>query len=96
MDVHLLVYDLSNGLARQMSQNLLGFQLDAIYHTSIELGGIEYVYDSGINTIKPGTSHLGKPLQRLQLGQTELPMEVITEYLESLREIYTPQVSYQD
>lgn len=91
MDVHLLVYDLSNGLARQMSQNLLGFQLDAIYHTSIELGGIEYVYDSGINTIKPGTSHLGKPLQRLQLGQTELPMEVITEYLESLREIYTPQ-----
>ncbi|KAI1767500.1 P-loop containing nucleoside triphosphate hydrolase protein [Hypoxylon sp. FL1150] len=91
MDVHLLVYDLSNGLARQMSQNLLGFQLDAIYHTSIELGGIEYVYDSGIHTIRPGSSHLGKPLQRLHLGQTELPMEVITEYLQSLREIYTPQ-----
>ncbi|KAI1772941.1 P-loop containing nucleoside triphosphate hydrolase protein [Hypoxylon cercidicola] len=91
MDVHLLVYDLSNGLARQMSQNLLGFQLDAIYHTSIELGGIEYVYDSGINTIQPGSSHLGQPLQRIHLGWTELPKEVITEYLESLAEIYTPE-----
>ncbi|KAI0157890.1 P-loop containing nucleoside triphosphate hydrolase protein [Hypoxylon sp. FL1284] len=91
MEVHLLVYDLSNGLARQMSQSLLGFQLDAIYHTSIELGGIEYVYDSGINTVKPGQSHLGPYLQRLHLGRTELPMEVITEYLESLAEIYTPE-----
>ncbi|XXH00771.1 hypothetical protein Hte_007122 [Hypoxylon texense] len=91
MDVHLLVYDLSNGLARQMSRNLLGFQLDAIYHTSIELGGIEYVYDGGINKIQPGTSHLGKPLQRLPLGKTELPMEVINEYLQSLAEIYTPE-----
>ncbi|KAI1391532.1 P-loop containing nucleoside triphosphate hydrolase protein [Hypoxylon trugodes] len=91
MDVHLLVYDLSNGMAKQMSLGLLGFQLDAIYHTSIELEGMEYVYDSGINVIRPGTSHLGPPLQRLHLGKTELPMEVILEYLDSLREIYTPQ-----
>ncbi|KAI1395924.1 DUF862-domain-containing protein [Hypoxylon fuscum] len=91
MDVHLLVYDLSNGLAKQMSLGLLGFQLDAVYHTSIELDGKEYVYDSGINVIRPGTSHLGSPLQRLHLGTTELPMEVILEYLESLKEIYTPQ-----
>lgn len=46
MDVHLLVYDLSNGMARQMSMALLGFQLDAVYHTSIELDGTEWVYDS--------------------------------------------------
>ncbi|KAI1452143.1 P-loop containing nucleoside triphosphate hydrolase protein [Annulohypoxylon moriforme] len=91
MDVHLLVYDLSNGLAKQLSLGLLGFQLDAIYHTSIELEGMEYVYDSGINVIKPGTSHLGPPLQRIHLGHTELPMEIILEYLESLKEIYTPQ-----
>lgn len=92
MDVHLLVYDLSNGLAKQLSFSLLGFQLDAIYHTSIELEGLEYVYDSGINVIKPGTSHLGPPLERIHLGKSELPMEIILEYLESLKEIYTPQV----
>lgn len=93
MDVHLLVYDLSQGLARQMSMGLLGFQLDAIYHTSIELDGLEYVYDGNVVAITPGSSHLGRPLQRLHLGKTDLPMEVIQPYLESLREIYTVQVS---
>ncbi|KAJ1329528.1 desumoylating isopeptidase 1 [Microdochium nivale] len=91
MDVHLLVYDLSGGMARQMSMGFLGFQLDAIYHTSIELGGQEFVYDGGINVIKPGSSHLGRPLQRLHLGHTDLPMDVISEYLDSLRDIFTPQ-----
>ncbi|KAI1661153.1 DUF862-domain-containing protein [Daldinia decipiens] len=91
MDVHLLVYDLSNGLAKQLSLGLLGFQLDAIYHTSIELDNKEYVYDSGINVIRPGTSHLGQPLERIHLGKTELPIEVILEYLDSLKHIYTPE-----
>lgn len=93
MDVHLLVYDLSGGMARQMSMGLLGFQLDAIYHTSIMLNGIEYVYDGGIATITPGSSHLGRPLQQLYLGKTELPPDVISEYLDSLRGIYTAEVS---
>ncbi|KAG8159436.1 hypothetical protein KVR01_011097 [Diaporthe batatas] len=91
MDVHLLVYDLSQGLARQMSMGLLGFQLDAIYHTSIELDGLEYVYDGNVIAITPGSSHLGRPMQRLHLGKTELPMEVVQPYLESLREVYTVQ-----
>ncbi|KAK4153130.1 P-loop containing nucleoside triphosphate hydrolase protein [Chaetomidium leptoderma] len=89
MDVRLLVYDLSQGLARQMSMGLLGFQLDAIYHTSIQLNGREYVYDGNIVAIRPGSSHLGQPMQRLHLGKTELPMDVIEEFLDSLREIYT-------
>ncbi len=93
MDVHLLVYDLSNGLAKQLSMSMLGFQLDAIYHTSIELEGVEYVYDSGINTIRPGTSHLGQALERIHLGETQLPIEIVLEYLDSLRLVYTPEVS---
>lgn len=93
MDVHLLVYDLSKGLARQMSAGLLGFQLDAIYHTSIELNSQEHVYDGGIISIVPGSSHLGQPLQRIHLGTTNLPLEVIDEYLDSLRPIFTLEVS---
>lgn len=89
MDVHLLVYDLSRGMARQMSMNLLGFHLDAIYHTAIKLRGREYVYDGSIVAIPPGSSHLGQPMQEINLGRTELPMDVIEEYLDSLREIYT-------
>lgn len=70
MDVHLLVYDLSRGLAKQMSLQLLGFQLDAVYHTSIKLRGLEYVYDGNIVAIPPGSSHLGQPMQELHLGTT--------------------------
>lgn len=94
MDVHLLVYDLSRGLARQMSMGILGFQLDAIYHTSIQLNGREYVYDGGIIAIAPGSSHLGQPMQRLHLGSTSLPMDVIEEYLDSLRPIFTLEVIF--
>ncbi|KAK0735480.1 PUL domain-containing protein [Apiosordaria backusii] len=89
MDVTLFVYDLSRGMARQMSASLLGFQIDAIYHTSIKLNGLEYVYDGNVVAIRPGFSHLGQPEQQLHLGTTDLPMDVIEEYLDSLREIYT-------
>jgi hypothetical protein len=75
-----------------MSLGLLGFQLDAIYHTSIELQGREYVYDGGIISIVPGTSHLGQPLERLHLGKTALPMDVIGDYLESIKSVFTIEV----
>lgn len=94
MDVQLLVYDLSRGLAKQMSMSFLGFQLDAIYHTSIQLQGREYVYDGGIIDITPGTSHLGQPLEKIHLGQTNLPMDIIHEYLDSVRPIFTLEVCY--
>lgn len=92
MEVHLLVYDLSQGLASQMSMGMLGFQLDAVYHTSIELDGLEYVYDGNVVAITPGSSHLGQPVRRLHLGKTNLPIDAIQQYLESLREIYTVEV----
>jgi len=92
MDVHLLTYDLSQGLARQLSQSLLGFQLDAVYHTSIEFAGCEWVYDGSIVTIVPGTSHLGRPMERIFLGTTEIPADVAEEYVNSLRSVFTVQV----
>ena len=92
MDVHLLVYDLSRGMARQMSMGILGFQLDAIYHTSIELQGREYVYDGGIISIIPGSSHLGQPMEKFHLGKTSLPMDIVDEYLNSVRSIFTLEV----
>lgn len=92
MKVELFVYDLSQGMARNISATFLGVQIDAIYHTSIVMGGVEYVYDGGVKTIQPGKSHLGRPMQIVQLGETQLPEEVILEYLDSLRNIYTAAV----
>ncbi|RFU31262.1 hypothetical protein B7463_g5055, partial [Scytalidium lignicola] len=91
MEVQLYVYDLSGGIARVASASLLGIQIDAVYHTSIVMEGIEYVYDGGIKTIHPGSSHLGRPIEIISLGKTDLPIDVILEYLESLKEIYTAE-----
>ena len=93
MNVQLYIYDLSKGLARNLSGALLGIQIDAVYHTSIVFEGIEYTYDGGIKTVRPGETHLGKPLQVLELGKSDLPMDVILEYLESLKAIYTFEVN---
>lgn len=94
MEVQLYVYDLSGGLARVASASLLGIQIDAVYHTSIIMEEVEYVYDGGIKTIHPGSSHLGRPMQIISLGKTDLPMEIILDYLESLKEIYTAEVCF--
>ncbi|UPX14937.1 uncharacterized protein EKO05_0005407 [Ascochyta rabiei] len=91
MDVHLYVYDLSQGLARSMSRQFLGIQIDAVYHTSIVLEGIEYYFGGGIQTCRAGATHHGRPMETIKLGQTSLPLEVILEYLESLKTIYTAE-----
>ncbi|KAJ5527071.1 hypothetical protein N7513_011230 [Penicillium frequentans] len=91
MDVELYVYDLSKGLARMYSVALTGTQMDAIYHTSIVVGGMEYYFGQGIQTALPGSTHHGQPMERIYLGSTELPTDVIEEYLGSLAEIYTPE-----
>ncbi|KAL9109826.1 MAG: hypothetical protein Q9227_005529 [Pyrenula ochraceoflavens] len=91
MEVELYVYDLSQGLARQWSLALTGVQLDAIYHTSLVFGGVEYFFGSGIQRKVPGSTHHGRPVQILKQGQTEIPQPVIEEYMESLTEIYTAE-----
>ncbi|KAJ5617004.1 hypothetical protein N7537_002118 [Penicillium hordei] len=65
--------------------------MDAIYHTSIVLNGIEYYFGQGIQTASPGSTHHGQPMEVVKLGTTELPNDVIEEYLGSLATIYTPE-----
>ncbi|EPS39206.1 hypothetical protein H072_7011 [Dactylellina haptotyla CBS 200.50] len=89
--VQLYVYDLSKGLARTYSQALLGRQIDAVYHTSIVLDGVEIYYGAGIQRSYPGNTHHGAPEQILDLGYTALPADVVAEYLESMKEIYGPE-----
>lgn len=75
-----------------MSRQFLGIQIDAVYHTSIVLGGIEYYFGGGIQTCRAGATHHGRPMEIIKLGQTSLPLEIILEYLESLKTIYTAEV----
>ncbi|KAK4944606.1 hypothetical protein LTR10_016040 [Elasticomyces elasticus] len=91
MDVQLYVYDLSQGLARQYSRTLTGVQIDAIYHTAIVFNNVEYFFGQGIHRKIPGSTHHGRPMQVVDLGKTDLPVDVVEEYIHSLAEIYTPE-----
>lgn len=75
-----------------MSRQFLGTQIDAVYHTAIVFGGIEYYFGAGVQTTYPGATHHGRPMEIVKLGRTELPIEVILEYLESLKAVYTAEV----
>lgn len=42
--------------------------------------------------MQPGMTHLGAPMQVMKMGRTELPLTIIMDYLESMKEIYSIQV----
>ncbi|MCJ1309730.1 hypothetical protein MMC25_003391 [Agyrium rufum] len=99
MDIQLYVYDLSKVLlevtrlrsSKIFSSQFLGTQIDAVYHTSLVFGGIEYFFGAGVQTCYPGATHHGQPMQVIPMGKTGLDMDVILEYLESLKEVYTAE-----
>lgn len=37
----------------------------------------------------PGTTAHGRPLEIVDIGETFLPLEVVVEYIDSLRSVYT-------
>ena len=63
-----------------------------MYHTSLVFGGVEYFFGRGIQQAVPGMTFHGEPLEILHMGTSELPIEVIIEYMESLAGAYTEQV----
>ncbi|KAH8916409.1 DUF862-domain-containing protein [Atractiella rhizophila] len=89
--VTLYIYDLSAGMAKQLSMPLTGKQIDGIWHTSIVAHGVEVFYGHGISIVKPGTSHHGQPLRKLEMGETYLDKETFLEYVEALRDVYTAE-----
>ncbi|GJJ15677.1 hypothetical protein Clacol_009955 [Clathrus columnatus] len=91
----LYVYDLSNGLARQMSRQLTGKQIDGIWHTSVVVFGMEVFYGQGISITLPGKSHHGSPLHIVDMGETGIDKETFEEYLQDIREHYTADKPYE-
>ena len=76
-------YDLSQGMARAMSMQLMGKQIDAIYHTAVVVYGKEYFYGGGIASALPGQTHFGAPLEVIELGATEVPEALFLDWLQS-------------
>ncbi|KAK9370248.1 PPPDE putative peptidase domain-containing protein [Lipomyces kononenkoae] len=89
--VQLYVYDLSKGLARQMSMQFIGKHIEGVWHTSVVYNRVEYYYGAGIQTSSPGSTHHGQPLEVVEMGESSLPQDIVLEYIESLKEIYRPE-----
>mmetsp|Transcript_21644 Transcript_21644/g.50592 ORF Transcript_21644/g.50592 Transcript_21644/m.50592 type:complete len:537 (-) Transcript_21644:4-1614(-) len=64
--VELLLYDLSEGLAEQYSNILLGQNIEAVYHTSVLVHGKEYFYGKCIyqNSTPPLQGQFGTALKK--------------------------------
>lgn len=85
--VKLYIYDLSRGMARQLSPLILGKQLEGIWHTAIVVHGKEFFFvGEGINSCPPGGTPLGEPDSIVDLGSTEVPAEIFMDHLTSLAE----------
>lgn len=68
-EVKLHVYDLSQGMAKAMSKQLVGKQIDGIWHTGIVIYNKEFYYGGGISWDPPATTPFGKS-NRLSLPKT--------------------------
>ncbi|KAJ3607499.1 hypothetical protein NHX12_024550 [Muraenolepis orangiensis] len=85
--VQLYVYDISRGMARQLSPVMLGKQLDGIWHTAIVVHGEEFFYGGqGIASCPPAYTELGQPNSIVELGVTEVTSEIFMQYLTALGE----------
>ena len=58
--VNLHVYDLSGGMARQHSRQMIGQQVEGIWHTGLVAYGKEFYYGGGISYDLPGKTPFGK------------------------------------
>ncbi|KAF9604791.1 hypothetical protein IFM89_010332 [Coptis chinensis] len=89
--VSLNVYDLSQGLARQLSTSFLGKAIEGIWHTGVVVYGNEYYFGGGIQHAPVGTTPYGNPIRVVDLGFTHVPKELFEEYLQEISPRYTAE-----
>ncbi|KAJ4954993.1 hypothetical protein NE237_011776 [Protea cynaroides] len=89
--VALNVYDLSRGLARQLSTTFLGKSIEGIWHTGVVVYGSEYYFSGGIQHSPVGRTPYGIPIRVADLGVTHIPKEVFEDYLQEISPRYTAE-----
>lgn len=87
--VELWVYDLSHGMASNLSLSLLGTHIQGVWHTSVVVYDLEICFGSGIQIFTPGQSYYGSPVQKITMGNTEIPYDLFDVYLKELHSVWT-------
>jgi len=68
-------------MAKSFSRQLVGRQIDGVWHTGIVIYGKEYYYGGGISYDLPACTPFGQPTKVMDLGITEVPEEMFIEML---------------
>jgi thiol-disulfide isomerase/thioredoxin len=89
--VKLNLYDLSQGMAKQFSQGMLGKLIEGIWHTGIVVYGREYFFGGGICDDTPGKTPYGIPIKTIDLGSTELPKDMFLDFLREINPKFAPE-----
>lgn len=92
--VQLAVYDLSQGMARQLGPTLLGMEIEAIYHTGLVVYGKEHFFGGGIVSVPHEeflASYHMQPFQTLELGETEVSEVLFDEFLQEVSPRFTAE-----
>jgi hypothetical protein len=89
--VKLYLYDISHGMARSMSQSLLGKYIEGIWHSGVVVYGREYYWGGIIQVGAPGTSPYGTPQKIIDLGVTHIPRDVFEDFVGDVKHNYTVQ-----
>lgn len=90
-EVFLNYYDLSQGMAKQISMSLVGKYFEGVWHTGIVCYNKEYYYGGGVSWDRPGCTPFGKPTKSVSLGFTDIPEELFMEFLRENRHDWSMQ-----
>ncbi|KAJ1448189.1 PPPDE putative peptidase domain-containing protein, partial [Pelagophyceae sp. CCMP2097] len=95
--VSLALYDLSNGMALQMSRQfalLEGRTIEMIPHTGVRLHGKEYFFGGGVQALPPATVERTfgrKPVRIERLGTTDRTAADIATWLRDTARQWSPE-----
>lgn len=84
-------YDLTNGLARNISRALIGKQIDGVWHTSVVCFGKEYFYGGGICTGVPKKTPYGYPVRELDFGYTYKRADDVRKFIQQNNSNFSTQ-----
>lgn len=85
------VYDLSNGMAAQLSQAFLGQRIEGIWHTGIIAFGYEHYFGGGVQKGPPGMTPYGRPVNTVDLGVSRVNAADFEAFLIQMRQKYTAE-----
>lgn len=92
MNVQLVIYDLSRGLATSLSQSFLGIQINGIWHTGVVVFDKEIYYGGGIQVSSLGqfsNSNNLYPIEVVSIGITSKTKDELDVFLSSIYSRFT-------